>query len=135
MCTVLLTWTGVNVFLILLRSHGCPAFILRVRSQLRLRSAEHLKFKELTAFKCLGGGGELDETGSGYAAQDPNQERQGCLKEKSLSFSQNLTVFSQIYEYNSSQFLIKRSTWLILPQYLSNIFSNMSRFEQFYRDN
>jgi len=24
--------------------------------------------------KCLGGGGELDETGSGYTGQDPNQE-------------------------------------------------------------
>jgi len=29
--------------------------------------------------KCLGGGGELDETGSGYTGQDPTQELQGCL--------------------------------------------------------
>ena len=34
----------------------------------------------------------------------------GLIQEKSLSFSQILTVFSQIYEYHSNQILIKRST-------------------------
>jgi hypothetical protein len=47
--------------------------------------------------KCLGGGGELDETGSGYAGQDPNQERSSYLQEKSLSFSQILTIFQSLY--------------------------------------
>ena len=51
-----------------------------------------------------------------------------ALRKRVLGFSQNLTVFSQIYKYNSSQFLIKRSTWLIYH-------STWVTFEQFYRDN